>query len=151
MKIILYGIGQGREFVEKALRQKHQIVAYMDSYSQIKTYNGTRFCKLSDVQKIQYDFIVITILDKAAAWMVMSQMITEYGVESGRIIPYSCYASNEVYKFKMNTCKADIDGLILGNSHARWGYIENFFDGNFVNLSASSQDLIHSNEIFKMC
>lgn len=151
MNIILYGIGQGREYVEKVLRQEHKIVGYMDSYSHIKTYNGIPFYKLSDVQKIQYDYIVISIVDRDAAWSVMSRMITEFGVESGRVIPYSCYASNEIYKFKMNTCNTDIDGLILGNSHARWGYIENFFDGNFVNLSGSSQDLTYSNKIFKIC
>lgn len=151
MKVIIYGIGQGREFVENALKSEHQIAAYVDSFSQITEYRGLPFCRPGYLRNIQYDYIIISVMNRKSALQIMKQLVDDYAVEPGRIIPFSCYASGELYRMKMNTCGAKVDGLIFGNSHALYGYIENCFNGCFVNLSSSSQSLFYNYWIFKRC
>ncbi|WP_373265173.1 hypothetical protein [Hungatella hathewayi] len=151
MKVIIYGIGQGREFVEKALKPEHEITAYMDSCAEITNYRGLPFYKPENLKFLKYDYMIISVIDRKTAWQIMNYLTDEYAVDPERIIPFTCYTSNELYKVKMNSSSDEIKGLIFGNSHAMYGYIESFFDGGVINLSSSSQSLFYSYQIFKRC
>ena len=61
MKIIIFGIGQGLELVEKKIKVQHHIIGYTDSYSKIKIFQGKPFYQLNEILKLNYDYIIITI------------------------------------------------------------------------------------------
>lgn len=45
MDILLYGLNEGTELVEKCLRSEHTIVGYSDSFSSISLWKGKPFYK----------------------------------------------------------------------------------------------------------
>ena len=149
MKIILFGLGSGVEQVKGVLKDEHRVVAYSDSFSCIKDYMEAPFVKPSDIKKLDYDFVVITIRDRKSAYSIYEWLVREQGLEAEKVIPYFCYVDMELYKAKLLQQKESFKGLIIGNSMSQYGFIEEIFPIPFLNLSCRSQDIYTSSHIIE--
>lgn len=147
MNVVLYGLGSGVEQVKRALRDEHRVIAYTDSFSCIKDYMEAPFVRPSDIKKLGYDFIVITIRDRKSAYSIYEWLVREQGFEKEKVIPYFCYVNMELYKVKLLQQKEEIEGLIIGNSMSQYGIVEDVFPVPFLNLSCRSQDIYTSSYV----
>ena len=59
MKIIIYGLGSGLEYIERNLREDNEIVGYSDSYADIGVFNGQPFYKPDKLKDVEYDFLIL--------------------------------------------------------------------------------------------
>lgn len=152
MKLILYGLGKGLNLVEERVKKGHEIMGYMDSYSQISVFRGKPFYTLKDLPHLRFDYIVIAVCGRKTALEIYHMLATQYGISNDRIIPFYVYASYENYRVKLKRCDPEkIQGLIFGNSHAECGYLEDELDIPFLNLAVSSQDIYYNYRTFQSC
>lgn len=149
MNVVLYGLGSGVKQVKSVLKDEHRIIAYTDSFSCIKDYMEVPFVKPSDIKKLDYDFVVITIRDRKSAYSIYEWLVREYGLEEEKVIPYFCYVDIELYKAKLLQQKEEIEGLIIGNSMSQYGIVEDVFPVPFLNLSCRSQDIYTSSYVLE--
>ena len=147
MKIILYGLGSGIDQIKKVLRDEHEIIAYTDSFSCIKEYMGVPFVKPSEIVRMEFDFIIIAIVDRMKAFSIYQWLVKEFNLDDTTIIPYYCYVDMELHKAKLLKQVEPIKGLIIGNSMSQYGFIEEIFPISFLNLSCRSQDIYGSSYI----
>ncbi len=152
MKILLYGIGKELDNVENRIKEEHEIIGYMDSFSEINLYQGRVFYEVRKVKSLEFDYLIITVWDRKAAWSIQNWLVSDYGIPIEKIIPFWVYAKREIWEHKMKTCDLkNIKGMILGNSYALHGFLEKELDLPFVNLSARSQDLFYSYRVYSRC
>lgn len=152
MKIVLYGLGQGLDFVSKKIKKEHEIIGYMDSYSEITVFRERPFYKLENISQISFDYIVITIQNRESAWQVYEMLIHTYKVCENHVIPFFLCANYEVHDIKMRQCDLEkIEGLIFGNSHAKYGFLEEELAIPFLNLAVDGQDIYYDYKIFQKC
>lgn len=152
LKILLYGIGRELDIVEKKIRKEHEIIGYMDSFAKIKRYRGRIFYELHSVDNLDFDYVIITLKNRKAAWEIQKMLTVQYGIPLEKIIPFYVYANREVWRIKMHSCELEkIQGLILGNSFALTGFLEDELNIPFINLSVSSQDLYYCYRVFCQC
>ncbi len=151
MRIILFGIGQGLDLVETKIKKQHEIVGYMDSFSQITVFKEKPFYLLEDISKLDYDYIVITIRGCKEAWKVYN-LLLEYGVYSEKLVPFYVYANYELSDIKLRNHKLEnIRGLIFGNSHAAFGFLEENLFVPFLNFAIPSADIYYNYKVFDKC
>ena len=152
MKILLYGIGKELVNVESRIKEQHEIIGYMDSYAKIKIYREKPFFELKSIKNISFDYLVITVSDRRAAWNIQEMLINNYNVSHEKIVPFWVYVKRELWKIKMKKYDlGNIKGLIFGNSHAICGYLEKELFLPFINLAVTSQDLYYSYRVFHTC
>ena len=152
MKILLYGIGGGLENIESRIKSEHKILGYTDSYAQIESYRGRNFFKLGSLKSLDFDYIVITVKNCKTAWDIQNKLVNDYKIPLEKIIPFWVYAERESWKFKMETYDLEgMKGIILGNSYALFGFLEEELELPFINLSMPSQDLFYSYQIYNRC
>lgn len=152
MKILIYGLGQGLDLVEKRIRGEHKIIGYTDSYSDITVFRGNPFYKLEKLQSVFFDFVVIVIKDKKVAWEVRNLLIDKYGLSENQVVPFFVYANYELHNWKLqNYNLMEIRGLIFGNSHAKCGFLEQELEIPMINFSVSAQDIYYNYKIFEKC
>lgn len=151
MKIILYGIGSGTEYVENQLKKDIEIAGYSDSFSNISVYNAKPFVKRNELINAEFDYLIITATNPKTARKIKQSLISETGIKDEKIIPYFVYAPRDLITIlaKNNDFTASApDGVILGNSHARDAYLPSLLGGNAINLAVSSQDIAYNIEVF---
>lgn len=152
MKIVLYGLGQGLDFVLKKIKKEHEIIGYMDSYSEITVFRERPFYKLENISQIFFDYIVITIQNRESAWQVYEMLIHTYKICEDHVIPFFLYANYEMHDIKMRQCDLEkIEGLIFGNSYAKYGFLEEELVIPFLNLAVDAQDIYYDYRIFQQC
>ena len=61
MKILLYGLGRGHLIVEKYLKEKHEIVGYVDEFLKEKEYNGVSVYTKECIKNLDKECIVKAI------------------------------------------------------------------------------------------
>lgn len=149
MKILLYGIGRELENIERRVKKEHEIIGYTDSFAKIERYMGGVFFELKNIQKLEFDYLVITIYNREIAWKVRNMLIKDYNIPEEKIIPFWVCAKRELWDIKLGTYVSnDIKGLIFGNSHAQRGFLEKALFVPFINLAVSSQDLYYAYCVF---
>lgn len=152
MKIILYGLGQGLNFVEERIKKDHEIVGYMDSYSKLSFFRERPFYRLEDVCQIIFDYIVITIQDRRTAWDIYDMLIHTYKLPEDSVLPFYVYANYELQDTKMRKYELEkVEGLIFGNSHAKCGFLEEELIIPFLNLAVDGQDIYYNYKIYQRC
>lgn len=152
MKIILYGLGRGLDFIESNIKNTHEVVGYMDSYSNLMIFRGRPFYSLKDIHKIEYDYIIITVLGKRAAWNIYNMLVQDYELPCEYVIPFYVYANYEIHSQKLRTYNLEkIQGLIFGNSYAAYGLLEDELVVPFMNFAVPAQDIYYNFQIFKKC
>lgn len=149
MKLILYGIGQGLELVEEKIKDEHEIIGYADSFSNLKSFRGKPFYNLKDIGKIDCDYFILTICDRKKAWEIYELLSCVYNLHKEKIIPFYAYAKCELSDIKLKTYNLEeIQGLIFGNSHAAYGFLENELTVPFMNLAIPSADIYYNYMVF---
>lgn len=152
MKILLYGIGKDLTDIEKRIRQEHEIIGYMDSFAKIKKYRGRTFYELNKLDKLEFDYLIITMKDRKTAWEIQEMLIGQYKVALEKIIPFYVYVNRELWSIKMHNRELEeVQGLIFGNSLAANGFLEEELDIPFINLAVPSQDLYYCYRVFCKC
>lgn len=145
MKLLLYGIGQKNTDIENNIKTEHMIVGYTDSYALLDILHGKPFYKLEEISKADYDYLIITISNRKTSLNVKDMLIKEYNIPEHKIIPYSAIMETQHWKIKSKIYDfANIKGIILGNSHAAFGFLEEYLDIPFVNLAVPSQDIFYN-------
>ncbi len=148
MDVLLYGLGRMTEKIEKIIRKEHRIIGYSDSYSKINLYKGKKFFLPEEIKNVGYDFIIITTGERKTAWQIQQELVNNYDIEKEKIIPFAVYAKSEIVENTMTELK-DIDGIILGNSHAFYSILPKYLNGKFISLACPSQDIYHNYMAFQ--
>lgn len=151
-KVLIFGIGSATEYVVDKLYNKHEIVGYSDSFSKVSVFNGKPFYEPVFLNKVDCDYLIITSTKRTTALKIYDMLRTEFDFPSNKIIPFSVYADSELcsmrYEEWMLKGNNKCTNVIVGNSHARDALRPKYFQGDFVNLAASSQDILYSIEVF---
>lgn len=148
MEILIYGLGKFADKIEKIIKKEHTIVGYTDSFATIQSFHNKKFYQLDMIKEVKFDYILIALQERKVAWEIKQLLINDYGINERKVIPFSIYAKNEIVE-NMMVVKNDVDGIILGNSHAYHGYQIDYLDGRFVNLSCPSQDIYYNYKVFE--
>ena len=152
MNIIIYGLGKGTDECEQMLKKEHDIIGYTDSFAEIKTYHGRPFLKPEDIHEFQYDIVVVTLYDLKAIQAICKSLVNQYMVPANKIIAFWYIVNHEIYRYKLETYPlADIEGIILENSHAAYGFLERRMKHQVLNLAVPSQDLYCEKEVLRVC
>lgn len=152
MKIIIYGLGESRKYIEKCLKKEHMVVGYSDSKSRIEIFNGKKFFVLSQLLEVEYDYIVLSIESYSVCKSIIKMLVNDFGIKKNKIIDFWHYyyttLENNIIDYKILKCKK-IDGLILGLSHGEVGLNTEYLNGEWCNLAISSQDLYSNYQVLK--
>lgn len=153
MKIIIYGLGKGLEYIEQNLKKEHEIIGYSDSYATISIFKGKPFYTPEKLATIDFDFLIIAVRNRKEAWKLFELLTGDkYGLPETKVIPFYVYANGEYWDFCMAHADVEnVEGLVFGTSYARYGILQQCLSRKFVNLSVPSQDLYSDWETFKMC
>ena len=151
MRLMLYGIGKGSEYVETCIKKEHSIIGYTDSNSQISLFKGKRFYKIDDIIDVVFDKLIITIQNRDVANEILKKLIN-IGIDKEKIIPFFMCAETQMHLIKLQQRHFQkYEGIILGNSHAKYGLPENAFFHRVINLANPSQDIYYNFLILKEC
>lgn len=150
MKILFFGIGPTAEVLEERLRPCCSIIGYTDSRSEILLYKGKRFYRLEEIGNIEFDYLVITLVNRRSALEIAAMLEEQYGIPDEKIISYYAYANHELYSIMLNaTARTDYNCMIFGNSHAQCGIITKYLSMNAINFSVPSQDIYGNYRTFQ--
>lgn len=153
IRCIIYGFSTCRESIEAQLNKNIKIVAYSDSFSQLKEFKGKRVYKPEQLKDIEFDIIIITIADFHNSIMVKKNLIN-MGIGKDKIIlvwEYTKYMNiikeaHINYKKRLN-CNAQ--GIILGISYAQAGIRAEHLGENIYNYASGSQDIYYNLKIMQ--
>lgn len=149
MKLLLYGIGRELDNIEARIKKGHRIIGYMDSYATIKMYRDKPFYTLSSINSLDFDYVIITIKNRRVAWDIQQLLVDNFEIPLEKVIPFWVYAKRELWKRKMESHNLkQVRGMIFGNSHAAYGFLEEELWIPFINLAVSSQDLYYMYHVF---
>lgn len=153
MKIIIYGLGTGRIYIEHCLKPSHEIVGYTDSYSQISYFAGKRFYPLDELENTVFDYIILAISNRKVCESVKRQLQSNFHIVSDRIVEfwrlYYVTLDSNLIDYRILKNDMDYNGCVLGLSHAEVGINTDFLDGNWCNLAISSQDLYGNKKVLE--
>lgn len=153
MKILLYGLGRGHLIVEKYLKEKHEIVGYVDEFLKEKEYNGVSVYTKECIKNLDYECIVIAIEPNRERKKAYNDL-KSLGIKDDRIMDFfDLYMEYYSYRLELPLKRIDkvmsnvhnkLDGIILGISHGLCAINTNHMKGNFCNLAIPSQDLYYN-------
>lgn len=145
MKLLLYGIGRKNIAIENNIKKEHEIIGYTDSYAKLEIFHGRPFFEVKEIPQISFDYLIITMSDRKVSLKVKETLIKEYQIPENKIIPYSAIMETQHWKIKSRLYDSrEIRGIILGNSHAAYGFLEDYLEIPFMNLAIPSQDIFCS-------
>ncbi|HBI61537.1 MAG TPA: hypothetical protein DDY31_10060, partial [Lachnospiraceae bacterium] len=110
--------------------------------------HGKKFYKKDEILNVEFDYIIIAVQDRRTTWEIRECLISYYGISGEKIIPFSIYAKSEIVE-NIIVERKRVDGVILGNSHACYGYLPDYLDGEFINLACPKQDIYCSCKAFQ--
>lgn len=151
MNLLIYGLCETTEYVVKMIAKQHNIIGYMDSFSNISSFRDKPFYKLESIRDIQFDYLIITIRNREISLHIMKELNNKYNIDNDKIIPFFVYANYQNYEIQLSKEAEDIEGIILGNSHATMGYLPEILDYRTVNLACSAQDILSVLHTFLKC
>lgn len=149
MEILIYGIGRYSDRIENSLLDSHKVIGYTDSFSKINLYKGKPFFRVEEISRIKFDYIVVTIYNRDMLVKICDDLENRYHVERKKIIPYFLWANSEKYHYRLRNSVEDIQGIILGNSHAFYAFQTDCFSVPFLNLACPSQDIYFDYMVLK--
>lgn len=152
MRIIIYGLGRGLEYIEQNLKKEHEIIGYSDSFATISVFKGKPFYVPKRLGEIDFDYLVIAVRDRKTAYHIYEMLTGEYGLEKDKVIPFYVYANGELWDYCMAHADVEnVEGLIFGTSYAQHGILTDYLSANFENLAVPSTDLYATLETFRAC
>lgn len=151
--VIIYGLGEGREYVEKCLNSKCRVTGYTDSYSKIQIFNGKRFYTLETLKDSGFDYIILAIENSKICKKIVTMLHEEYGISQDKVIDfwhlyYGTLDAN-MLDYRVMDSSDNIVGVILGLSHGEVGIDKDYLTGNWCNLAISSQDIYSNYKAFE--
>lgn len=146
-KVIIYGLGNGRLEVERAIAPNCEIIAYTDGIAKIDIYNDKPFLTLEKIKDAEFDCVIITIADPISGEKAKRFLTEEYGICPDKVILFSKYKKYLTNVDKVINGKEDlIEGIILGMSTAGYGILSEKLRPKFCNLALPSQDIFYNYE-----
>lgn len=151
MKIIIYGLGRGLEYIENNLREEHEIIGYSDSFSSIQVFRSRPFFKPEQIEASGCDYIVLAIRNRREAWKEYLRLTGgKYQFDRDKVIPFYTYANGEYWDSCMSNADLEsLEGLVVGLSYGRYAVLPNYLSRPFVNLCVPMQDLFGTKEVLK--
>lgn len=144
MKIVIFGLGRGIEYIEKALKQEHQIVGYSDTYARLSSYNGVPFYRYIQLKELlnEIDYLIIGIRNRKVALQVYYKMQCDFCENKEKILPFYPLSETENWKAEIvNNSGKEIDGIVLGTSMAYFDIDTKKMPGHCLKFASRSQDL----------
>lgn len=152
MRLIIYGLGREALYVKDMVKSPQYIVGFTDSFAEIEMFGGYKYYNLNELERLQYDYIIITLNQRKLSDEIKEMLVTNYHIKRECIINFfEMYAEQKVDKV-MSTCKQKCDGIILGISHAALGLNPQYMGGGYcVNLANGSEDIFYHYQVIKKC
>lgn len=157
MKLLLYGLNPGIEYVEHVTSKDHEIVGYTDSDTKISSYRNKPFYPFQQICSVRFDYIIITLKDFQVITEITEKLINQLGIEWHRILSFYRLYRNLIPWQKVDRVLAgrcgenQYNGMILGISHAAFGINPQYLNGHFLNLALSHQDIYYNVRVFEKC
>ena len=152
MKIIIYGMGRGLQFIEESLKKEHEIIGYSDSFLKLKIFHGKPFYSIDELKTAseRSDYIILAIFDKRTALEMQERLCREHGIPLTKILPFYSVINQEMWALHLNRMQAEgKNGVILGNSCAYHGLCEDYLSEGFENFALPCQDMYFNCCIFE--
>lgn len=155
MNILVIGFKEDSIIVKNRLKREHQIIGYCDCFYDNCNENEKLF-SMDGIDKIQYDYVFVTIRDLELSANVRDILIFEKKVDAHKILEfYRLYQASlpmmRVNRVMENPNYSSYEGMILGISHSEVGIITKYLSKSFCNLSVSSQDLYYNLKTLEYC
>lgn len=148
-RALIYGIDRYTEYVIQAIKSENSIVGISDSFSDLDRFGRIPFVK--DIDKIEFDYVVITARDRGVRDAVLNSIVSR-GIPREKIISFfEIFHEEKITKVMRLKKHNRFDGLIIGLSHSAYGINPKYLTGSWVNLATSSEDLYYHNEVLKKC
>jgi len=138
--VVIYGLGEERVFVEKALSDGVEIVAYTDSFARLDCFNKKRFVSLERLSDVDFDYIVVTVRNRNSRESIIANLLN-LSIGLDKIIDF--WRISKVDRV-MLAAEEPYEGIILGISHAECGINPKYLSKHFCNLAISSQSLYYN-------
>lgn len=152
-KILIYGLGEGRIYIEKCIKPSHKVIGYTDSVSIIKVFNGRKFYRLDEIQESSFDYIILAMENKKTCTAIIEMLSGKYKIDRDKILDFwhIYYATCSVNLADYRVLKNNniLDGVILGLSHGEAGINIDYLTGNWCNLAISSSDIFSNYKVFE--
>lgn len=153
IKVIIYGLGSGRENIEKCLKSEHEIIGYTDSYSNIKIFAGKRFYLLHELKNVEFDYIILAVGNEKICMEIKDNLVSNLNINKVKIVEfwklYYFTLTSNVIDYRICENNYNYDGVVMGISHAEAGIDTKYLDGRWVNLAISHQDLYGNKKVLK--
>ena len=88
MKLVIYGLGLTTDDIVRRIKTTHEIVAYMDSYAHLLVYNEKPFVSLTEINRLSFDYIIITTGKRETSAKIKKMLIEEYGILRDRMFHF---------------------------------------------------------------
>lgn len=143
MKILIFGLGRGLDYIEKHILPKHEIVAYSDSSTDIPIFHGRPFYRYEELPKIKkdIDYCIIAIKNPKEIKVVYDRLLFIF--DKKRIVPFYFWTNNELWKYRLSqeNNKEQVEGVVLGNSFSALGIRVDYLSKRFLNFAVPAQDI----------
>lgn len=150
-KILVYGVDKYTEFVISCIKKNNEIVGVTDSFSHFEYFGNIKFILLENIKKIEWDFVIITSRERRVRDEIKKHLI-DFGINISKILSFfELFHEEKVVKVMELFPSRTYDGLIIGLSHAAKGLNPRYFDGQWVNMATSGEDLFYHFEVIKKC
>lgn len=152
MKIIIYGLGNTRVKPETCLKPCHTIIGYTDSYSCIEVFLDKPFYTLGQLKDVDFDYIVLSVYSRPACDSIKKTLSVKYGIDEKRIVDFWGYYNDtlevNIADYRISG-HLELDGVVLGLSHAETGINTDILGDKWCNLAISSQDIYGNYKVFE--
>lgn len=146
MDIVIYGLGKEALFAYKMLNKKTNFLGFSDSFANIKHYFGYKYYRKEELLKLKFDYIVIAVSDKGTSLKIKKELSSILG---GGVVDFlELFTEQKVDKVMSNN-QSDLEGIILGNSHAALGINPQVLKSKCVNLANGSEDIYYRYKVFE--
>lgn len=149
-QVLVIGYGDDMRLATKSIKDRY-LVTEAILRNCPEDANVLSFLYLSS-----YDYIVIAIEDKQVARNMYGLLKAILDQDSRKVIDFyllyrAALPPMIVDRVMQNPLKNRYNGMILGISHAKVGILPQLLNGDFCNLSVSSQDIYYNMKTLEYC
>lgn len=154
-KLIIYGVNslELRRKIEHFLNDDFVIIGYTDTYLNKDIVDGKNFILLEQLKEIDFDYIVISIMNESHVENVRHKLVKEYGVEEKKTVnPIFFKGSKYFHKDLVNHIKCNLNTdtkvLIFGLSYSLRGIEKSMIKKKTFDFSWHGLDLYYNYKLF---
>ena len=153
IRVILHGYDSATDEIIRRLCPNVHVIGFCDECAEIQKLRGKKLYTYEMLRNcpVEYDYIIITERQRMKS-LEFAEALKNMGIPKDKLICYFPFASTERYKLLWEKCAYDnVQGILLGNSHARAGYKADLLSMPVINLALEGTDWFDIYHTFMRC